>query len=355
MSTALVTLGALLALGGGCEGEPVNSQLSDTCVGDTCGPDTPPAEAPPNITKPLNPSDPEICADVTASFEAQIPTVMLLLDQSGSMTAHFDGTNRWNAMYDALMHIDEGVIPTLAGDVRFGLALYTSYNGGESCPVLTEVAPMMENYDAIDAVFASASPQDDTPTGEAIEALVPLLDAVEAPGKKLILLATDGEPDSCEIPDPQMGQARAIAGAQYAYDAGIEVVVLAVGSQLSEGHQQDMANAGAGLPVPANCGECAEYYRPDSTMSLVDDFNTIINGARSCTFSLDGEVVTEHAGDGTVTLNGEELGYGDPDGWRLVSPTEIEVTGKACDEIMDGGNDNVEGTFPCYAFIEPLY
>ena len=44
----------------------------------------------------------ETCADADVKFEAQTPTVLLLIDQSGSMTENFGGTDRWDAVYDAL-------------------------------------------------------------------------------------------------------------------------------------------------------------------------------------------------------------------------------------------------------------
>ncbi|HMY15843.1 MAG TPA: hypothetical protein PKA58_05920, partial [Polyangium sp.] len=42
----------------------------------------------------------DACADVVVKFEKQIPTVMLLIDQSGSMTAAFGNGNRWDVLYD---------------------------------------------------------------------------------------------------------------------------------------------------------------------------------------------------------------------------------------------------------------
>ena len=89
MSTALVALGALLAWGAGCEGEPVSSELPGECVDEPCTPPTPPAEAKPEFGKLVAPSQIEMCADVSVNFEKQIPSVVLLLDQSGSMTSNF--------------------------------------------------------------------------------------------------------------------------------------------------------------------------------------------------------------------------------------------------------------------------
>src|SRR5688572_21933546 len=142
-------------------------------------------------------------------IEPETPTIVLLVDQSGSMTEDFGGTDRWQAIYDTLMDPDDGVIAPKQSAVRFGLTLYTSHDGSEGgmCPILTEVPPALDNFDAMDDVFAPAEPDDETPTGESLAAVAATLDAFTEPGPKAIVLATDGEPDSCAEPNPQNGQA----------------------------------------------------------------------------------------------------------------------------------------------------
>jgi hypothetical protein len=157
---------------------------------------------------PLNPPPPPFpddpfpndgtCGDLNAVVNGVTPTVQLLIDQSGSMEERFGGTDRWNAVYDTLMGPD-GVVSQLAPEVRFGLSLYTSYNGNEGCvcPVLTEVAPALDNYAAMDAKFRPASPQADTPTGESIDAIVPALRSLNVPGPKIIVLGRRWAPEFC--------------------------------------------------------------------------------------------------------------------------------------------------------------
>ena len=110
-----------------------------------------------------------------------------------------------------------------------------------------------------------------------------------------------------------------------------------------------MANAGVGLPVGGQTN--APFYQPQNKQELIDNFTSIINGQRSCVLTLDGEVDPELADQGKVFLDGEELGYDDPDGWRLNSPSEIELTGAACDAIKTGEHE-ITGSFPCDAIIE---
>jgi von Willebrand factor type A domain len=292
----------------------------------------------------------ESCADVQITFEPVEPNVVLLIDQSGSMTASYPGGNRWDVLYDALMDPTDGVVKTLEDDVRFGLALYTSFNGndGGTCPVLTEVNIGLGNHAAIEAVYGNHNPEDETPTGESLSQVAAQLSALDDDGPKIIILATDGEPDTCAQPNPQNGQAESVAAAQQAYVVGVETFVLAVGNDVSEGHLQDMANAGVGLAVDG--GQSAPFYKPQDKQGLVDAFTTIIDGQRSCVLTLDGEVDPDEAGQGKVYLDGELLGYDDPNGWKLNSPNEIELVGDACDTIKTGEH-TVTGSFPCDALI----
>lgn len=289
---------------------------------------------------------PDSCADVTVTFDKQIPTVVLLIDQSGSMTESFGGGTRWNVLYDTLMDPGTGLVKALESDVRFGLALYTSEDGnaGGTCPMLTEVPITLGNYDAIDAVYSLAHPKGDTPTGESIDAVAAKLDAVSEPGPKVIVLATDGEPDTCAVPNPQHGQSESIAAAQAAFAKDIRTFIISVGSDVGVQHLQDVANAGVGLPVGGP--DKAPYYVGLNQQALIDAFTNIIQGVRTCVFTLNGKVDPTMASQGKVTIDGQSISYGGSDGWKLNSPTEIEIVGASCD-LVQTGEHTIAITFPC--------
>jgi hypothetical protein len=90
----------------------------------------------------------------------------------------------------------------------------------------------------------------------------------------------------------------------------------------------------------------AAYYEANNQAALEGAFNEIINGVRDCKLKLNGQVDANKAGQGRVTLDGQQLGYRDPNGWKLNSPTEIELVGTACQAIKTGDHD-VRVTFPC--------
>jgi hypothetical protein len=283
------------------------------------------------------------CAEIEISFDPVIPTVLLLIDQSGSMDEDFGSGSRWNVLYQTLMNESTGIVTDLQTTVRFGLALYT---GGDSCPSIIDVPIALDNRDAIDDVYADEGPEGDTPTGDSIDAVLPSIVNFAEEGPKYIVLATDGEPDTCEDGDDEVGgREESIAAAQNAFAAGIGLFVISVGDDVGEDHLQDVADAGAGFPIGS---ETAEYWQALDAEGLAAAFDAIINGVRSCVLTVDGEIDPEKACEGVVLVDGVEIPCDDPDGWRLNSPTEIELQGAACETIQDGDHE-VTATFPCDA------
>jgi len=295
------------------------------------------------------------CADISVQIEKQIPTVVLLIDQSGSMTEAFPGGNRWNVLRKALMDPGSGVVKLLENDVRFGLTLYTAKDAEPVCPLLEEVSVALGNYSAINAVYSSAVPVEDTPTGDSLNAVTKTLEAFPEPGQKVIVLATDGEPDTCMNKDPAPGSPEAqaardasVKAAQDAYAKKILTFVIAVGNDVAQAHLQDVANAGAGKPIGG--ADDAKYYVPTDQQALTDAFKEIINGVRTCVFTLNGKVDAELANQGSVVLDGQKLGFNDPNGWKLNSESEMEIVGAACDTIQSGDH-SLTVTFPCGAVV----
>lgn len=305
------------------------------------------------------------CPDVVVDVSKQTPTALLLIDQSYSMTAPFDGDkSRWDTLKEALLgnDSDPGIIKALEKDVRFAVVLYTAFSEdpattpaeGTQCPSLTPAAGNLKfaknNYAAIKTIYDTAQPADDTPTGDSITAVTPALEAVSEPGPKVIIIATDGEPDTCAQLNPQEGQDEAVAAAQSAYSKGIRSFVIGVGNEIGEKHQKDMANAGAGLPPGG--AEQAPIYPVNNKAALVTAFKSIIEGERNCKFELNSNVDPEDASKGEVTLDGEPLQHNADNGWKLTKPDEIELLGKACEQIKEGDH-TLTVHFPCDAKVEP--
>ena len=117
------------------------------------------------------------------------------------------------------------------------------------CPLLTEVDFALDNYAAIAAAYNAADPIDETPTGDAIDAVLNRIQNTPdpSPDPTIFIVATDGEPDRCEEFNPQNGQGEAIAAVTRAFDAGVRTFIVSVGEGVvSQQHLQDMANTGLG-------------------------------------------------------------------------------------------------------------
>ena len=287
--------------------------------------------------------DTEGCADAVVKFEAQTPTVLLLIDQSGSMTEDFGGTDRWGAVYDALLDQNDGLVPDLEDKIRFGMALYTSFDGNEGgeCPVITATVPALNNYAAIEASYDAAKPEDETPTGESIAAVTPTLVMDPSPGNKVIVLATDGEPDTCAEPNPQNGQQASVEAAAAAFEQGVRIYVISVGDEVSDQHLQDVANAGVGV---GQGDPDAPFYKANDADALAAAFAEIVEGVRDCKLDLDGKVAEGGEAECKVSVNDVPVPYGTEDGWQLNGPSEIELVGGSCDAIQDG---DVEVSIEC--------
>lgn len=272
------------------------------------------------------------CPDLDEILLPQIPTFEIVLDRSGSMDEDFGGVTRWNAAVDTLVGAD-GVVTRLQSDIRFGLATYSNDGMGE-CPDIGSFSPQLDAADEITTLLAMTMPEGDTPTGESIQQVTDIVLAGNWVGDKVIVLVTDGEPDTCAIPDPMGGQVDevrqvVIDAVTAAFDAGIRTYVISVGPELSADHLQAVANAGIGATD-------AMFWVANDTDGLVMAFDEIVSGLRSCDFALDKPLTEDLAPSCTVTVNDADLPYADPNGWQLSDPMTLELVGTACDSIQSG-------------------
>lgn len=307
------------------------------------------------------------CPNVRVQTRPVRLTVQFLIDHSGTMNQNFGGQPRVTAVRRALLDDDDGVIARLQSEMSIGATLYT---GDEKeperpCPDLRiSVPPALDNYEAINDTLGPELRTnrlgDDTPTGES---LLELAESFPAPGddeKQIIILATDGEPDTCDDPDPQNDpdedsrrereQAARDVSEQAARDVfqqkGIEIYVLSVGNDITEQHLQRLANAGVGKAFDDPNG--ATVYRANDEDALVEAFDDILSGARECRFTLDG-TVTDPTG-GTVTLNGVELEY--LTDWTILGGRTLELLGAACQTYLSTPSIDLEAEFTCDSVID---
>lgn len=361
-------------------------------------------------------TDPGICQQLSVVPTPQVPTVELLVDTSSSMFETMP--TAWSVLYKALMDPDKGAVKALQDKIRFGYASYKGFLGKSetdpACATMTTVPPAANNYSAIDAVYQQVgasynpasppSPKWETPTNYAIAYAADILTKYmpDPPGKKYILLVTDGNPNTCEAIDPQCGQDYAIKAAQDAFAAGIGLFVLGIGDIVTDpnggctgtgarcglDHLQDMANAGVGAAVqpPTHCADptdpqCQLKYsncNPDHTLhatymdgapkvgtpyavdtgasdaqtKLTAALSELLTDAIACTVDMDA-IVTGDPSLGVVSVGGTAEKYNDPDGWMLeANAYSVTLKGAACTSFKSGQNLNI--TFPCDPSGNPI-
>lgn len=336
------------------------------------------------------------CNDLEVTFEKVVPTVVLLVDRSKSMFNTNSESVRemlWDPLYNALMDPSAGVVKSLENEVRFGFTAFNSVDGDSTCPVLATVAPKLANHADIDMAYTAAGmiPDNyykwDTPTGEAINQVVSELLADPDPGRKYVLLVTDGNPDTCTQRDPQCGEDVSIDAVQKAYAAGIATFAVGIGDILTSAdggcwgrcgveHLQDLANAGAGQAVLRNTDQdfintctqkdnmgapiyvaqyvddpalagTAPYYTASDPAALQTTLTELIAQVRSCSFEMNALVDLDRADLGTVTIDGTPIPYQDPNGWQMQNEYTVELVGEACQQIQSDDTGGLFISFPC--------
>lgn len=337
----------------------------------------------------------EGCNELSIVPQPVTPTVLVLVDNSSSMFEPRE--TLWDLLYQTLMDPNRGVLKPLESKVRFGFASFKGFDLGvkeddPSCAEIRRVPYALDNFEAIDTLYSQLSTEWnpsvrwETPTGHAIQRVAADLQAyvAEPPGPKYIVLVTDGNPNTCEVANPQCGQDLAIRAVQDAFAIGITTWVVGIGTivgndpgcQPSWGrcgpdHLQDLANAGVGLgvaPPPEqyvwqNCADrygrtllgsysltpgAARFFTATDAAELESSLRGLLTGVVSCTVEMNA-LVTGNEALGKVTLAGQELPISDPNGWVLeANRYQVTLHGTACERfksLMAG--QRLDITFPC--------
>src|SRR6478609_5958660 len=287
------------------------------------------------------------CESVSVAIDELRPALTLVVDQSLSMRSRYPDdpspATRWSLVGDALFEPTNGVVKRFESSVRFGIAFFTSHGGfvGGVCPIMNEVPAQTRNYSALNMLYRSLAPDGDTPTGDALEQVVSELKSIPSQGPQSILLVTDGNPDSCLQANPDQGQPQAVAAAQRAFGAGIELYVLGISNGIAGQNLQQLANAGLGRPIDSVWGVDADAAQPfqasDSVVGLTAQLAELLNRIPLCEVGLRRDVAPGEAASAHVLLDGQPLEYSGVDGYVLKDARHLAIVGKACDAVKAGG------------------
>lgn len=345
----------------------------------------------------------EICASAVVQTNKNMPTIVFIVDGSGSMCAPFgETTTRWQSLRTALLDPMKGLVYKLQSSVRFGITLYDgtidpmlsldansliqnppcaliyATLGGKNmgmCPQLLEaMPPKLDNAAAIDMVYPQVELGGSTPTDRVVSHVIDGLIANQvpprpdepAPAKTYVILATDGAPnDICVNGTGGDGSAQrqgVLAAVDRGAAAGITtwVISLAAGDPVLQAHLDEVAKHGD----PGNAG--AVTFSPTNPDDLIKTLAGLLGGAVGCHIALNGTVTAGQECLGTVEQNGAPLACcqaltpgalscaaastGAANGWQLTDPHSIELVGDACTSFLVGSGSVLSARFPCKVF-----
>ncbi len=311
------------------EGKCVQDCTGTTCAnGDLCSPY--------GRCLATTPSD-AVCGVGLSEGERVVPTVMLLVDRSGSMKNDYSGNaqiTRWKAVGEALFGVD-GVVRKLENDIAFGMALYTERKKESGCPDLVPpISSATGNFQVMKTAFDAEKPRSETPTGESIRETVGLLKKVTDGRPQYIVLATDGLPDLCsDSKSTKAARDEVLKATKEAFDAGIKLFSLFIGvaSDKAATHMQEVANVGAGFLADGSNGQ-GIFFEAQSPGELSTSLGNIIGSVATCSIQL--TTLGEDLLRGTVYLDGDALPRA---GWQLLGRgTTLQLLDPYCTQVKDG-------------------
>lgn len=298
------------------------------------------------------------CNERPLSLQAAVPTVMFVIDRSGSMDEDLDGNpdagpgrSRWNVLETSL----RAVLPPLDNQIAMGELIYPVV--GDSCAVPTSVdlSPRTGNATSLISLITTSDPLGGTPTSEALRAAANhLLTVRTASSARAMVLATDGAPNcnfgldqdtctctstpmffpNCDGPTLCLDDARTVSTLTELFVVSkVPTYVIGLGSSLNQfaSTLDRMAIAG-GVP---RMGNGARYYSATNQAELTDAFARVTSQITRCTYLVSGYVPGDII---TFRVNGVDVPQG-MNGWDWTDEMkgELVVHGATCDQITRGG------------------
>ena len=351
------------------------------------------------------------CQTGGADFVPKVPTVMLLVDRSGTM--FINQGNPWGTLRDGVLPVTKD----LNDQVRFGFMAITGEQTAGMCPLIDEVAPADKNYEAVAAKYMSltAPTKGESPGMLGLQRAYDVLSADMTPGDKYVLFVTDGEQDYCGDGNALCPTDSVVYWLQKLKALNVTTMIFGLpstGDQTTYGAiLQSFANAGAGLPVApvvtatqtvkdihdqcfyggdtnakgwqaefmtaakvddaattdidesqtlgnyTKVGGAAKVYKPDPTdqTALATEFRKVLAGVKSCTFDIGGDikVIQTLLDEAHVYIEGVEvpLDMTGTNGWHMPTEQQIELVGDACTAWRMPEKNKITWDFPCKILV----
>ncbi|MEW5740878.1 MAG: vWA domain-containing protein [Myxococcota bacterium] len=296
------------------------------------------------------------CPVIPVPLEPAVPTVMFVIDRSGSMAFDIDGredagqsASRWAVLEASL----RGVLPPRDEQLAMGALMYPLTGDTCDAPAAVDLSPAKGNAQRLLALFRTR-PIGGTPTFGALDvAARHLLGLHTAGAAKALVLATDGAPNCNASLDPFncvctrldatvcqldaqncLDDERTVAKLDSIFRATqVPTYIIGLGSELDRfSSTLDRMAVAGGVP---RMGPGKRYYSATSEAELTDALTRITAQLTRCTYLVVGAVP---GGPLRFLVDGDEVAEG-PEGWEWLDRANGELTlhGVACDRVANGG------------------
>lgn len=305
----------------------------------------------------------DVCAAQSIPVRRQTPTVLLLLDRSGSMSQDLQGNSGLPSRWDVLQTALERSLGRFERAIEMGVMLFpaSSSSGLCSASVSLDLRPQLNHANAILQVMRRSVPTGRTPTWAALQSATRWFDQSVTSGRSFqVVLATDGAPNcnatlnglactctglgttttnECERePELCLDDTRTIDGVRALAGRGIATYVIGIDGD-RRGYLVDVLNALAragGRPNPRTPERA--YYSVQQPQDLDTAFDAIQRTVVECNLAA---ARRPPASDSVrLEIDGEVIAR-DParvGGWDWNSPTGANLTlyGAACERAQQG-------------------
>jgi hypothetical protein len=269
------------------------------------------------------------------------PNVMMVVDESGSMTQQVPGTNmsKWVSLQQAV----HSLLMAYDAQVNWGLSIFPN-PGGQSCdPGKVDVPIGVGNTTQILSMIDGLTDQTiggNTPTDQTLQAVRIGGGLINAAHNNYVLLMTDGLPNC----GSDTNGVQSTIASLYAASPSIRTFVVGIGA--------DTQSNPAALDGWATAGHTARasgtplYYQANNVTDLQTAFADIISGIASCEYQL-----TQKPDDPsllTAYLDGQAVANDPANGATYDAGSQSMIFhGTSCDKIKSGAVAKVDVVYGC--------
>lgn len=317
-----------------------------------------PDAGPPDAGPPdAGPPDAGPCIPRPVPLVPAVPTVMFVIDRSGSMDQDLDGrydagVPRWRVLETSL----RSTLPPLDQQIAMGALMYPVRLDSCAAPTGVDLSPAQGNASRLLGLFTTSRPLGGTPTADALSVAAAHLRTLRtATSARAVILATDGAPNcnlnlnpatcvcssppnpDCPGPDFCLDDVGTINELRNLFASRLPTYVIGLGSGLNQfASTLDAMAVAGGVP---RMGVGPRYYSVANQAELTDAFSRITSQLTRCTFLLNGLSVNDTF---TVQVGGVSVPQG-PNGWEWLDQVngELALHGMACDQAAGGATASV--------------